>query len=255
MTIELPPGADVSEWVGRWDRMQERFLVAREERFAELVRLVRAAVPAPRCVLDLGCGTGSVAAHVLEAIPEVQVVAVDVDPTLLALARARCRRFGTRARFLETDLREAGWAGALEMRPDAAVSATALHWLTADQLAALYARLARTLAPGGVFLNADHVASSIPGVQAAWEATRSAELEAWKWRGEGWEAFWEAYLALLGPEARAARQVALGEVHGIEDGLPLAWHLDALRRAGFTGVDCFWRCDCDAIYGGLLPAA
>jgi hypothetical protein len=38
---------------------------------------------------------------------------------------------------------------------------------------------------------------------------------------------------------------------GIEDGLPLAWHLDALRASGFRSVDCFWRCDCDAIYGGI----
>jgi SAM-dependent methyltransferase len=254
MTVELPPGADVGEWVRRWDRMQERFLVAREERFAELARLVRAAVASPRRVVDLGCGTGSVAAHLLEAIPEVEVVGVDVDPTLLALARGRCRGFGARARFLEADLRKPGWAAALEVPVDAAVSATALHWLSAAELASVYGLLARRLSPGGIFLNADHVATSIRGVQADWEAARSAELEAWSWRGEGWAAFWEGYLALLGPEARAVREAALGDLRGVEEGLPLAWHLDALRQAGFTGVDCFWRCDCDAIYGGVVPA-
>ena len=38
----------------------------------------------------------------------------------------------------------------------------------------------------------------------------------------------------------------------VEDGMPLAWHFDRLREAGFRSVDCLWRCDCDAIYGGIL---
>jgi hypothetical protein len=37
-------------------------------------------------------------------------------------------------------------------------------------------------------------------------------------------------------------------------GVPLAWHFDKLRAAGFTCVDCFRRLDCDAIYGGLTPS-
>jgi hypothetical protein len=36
--------------------------------------------------------------------------------------------------------------------------------------------------------------------------------------------------------------------------LPLWWRLDALREAGFEGADCFWRLDCDAIYGGIRKA-
>jgi hypothetical protein len=34
-------------------------------------------------------------------------------------------------------------------------------------------------------------------------------------------------------------------------GLPLAWHFDRLRESGFAQVDCLWRCDGDAIYGGI----
>lgn len=37
----------------------------------------------------------------------------------------------------------------------------------------------------------------------------------------------------------------------VEEGLPLAWHLDTVREHGFAHVDCFWRSDRDAIYGGI----
>ena len=35
----------------------------------------------------------------------------------------------------------------------------------------------------------------------------------------------------------------------VEEGLPLAWHLDTVREHGFAHVDCFWRSDCDAVFG------
>jgi hypothetical protein len=47
------------------------------------------------------------------------------------------------------------------------------------------------------------------------------------------------------------RRAIHGEWRGIEEGLPLAWHLDALRVAGLSAVECFWRHDCDAVYGGF----
>jgi hypothetical protein len=69
--------------------------------------------------------------------------------------------------------------------------------------------------------------------------------------GEDWSQFWDAYLEALGPGTREERQRALGEWKGVEEGMPLEWHFDELRAAGFTDVDCFWRCDCDAVYGGI----
>ena len=45
----------------------------------------------------------------------------------------------------------------MDRRPDAAVSTTALHWLTQPALVALYAELAQLLRPGGLVLNGDHL--------------------------------------------------------------------------------------------------
>jgi len=250
--FELPEGLDWGYWVERWDRMQERYLVRRDERMELIVRLVRDTQPFVRHVLDLGCGTGSLMLAVLKAFPEAQVLGLDFDPTLLALARARLADYAGRAQLMEVDLREESWVETLRLPVDAAVSATALHWLPLGELALLYKRLAKVLHQGGIFLNADHVGSDCTAVQEGWERHRELmRAQEGHSSADDWDGFWEAYLSVLGPSARQFRQSLIGEWQGADTGIPLAWHLDQLRASGFTAVDCFWRCDCDAIYGGI----
>ncbi len=56
-------------------------------RSALLVRLALVDLPTAAVVVDLGCGTGALAAAVLAARPDVAVRAVDVDPAAVACAR------------------------------------------------------------------------------------------------------------------------------------------------------------------------
>ena len=236
-------------WVGRWERMQERYVYCRDERFRLLASLIGdTQTPAPR-ILDLGCGPGSLIDALLIAFPDAQVWGIDVDPTLLLLGRERFANSRDRVRLVEADLRAGGW-----MEPignvNAIVSATALHWLTAGQLGELYARLAGLLAPGGVLLNADHAGSDYAALQAAWDHRRDGWI-AENLDADDWDGFWRAYLADLGDGWRARREAALGPWEGSDRGMPLAWHLDALRAFGLVGVDCFWRHGGDAIYGGF----
>ena len=250
--FELPEGVDWEHWVERWDRMQERYVVRRDERMELIVWLIRNTQPSVRCVVDLGCGTGSLMLAMLQAFPEAQVVGLDFDPTLLALARARLAEFSGRALLMQGDLREDSWLASLPLPADAAVSATALHWLPADELTLLYRRLAKGLHQEGIFLNADHVGSDYTPIQEGWERHRQlVRAQEGHFLADDWDGFWEAYLSVLGPGVRQLRRRLIGEWQGSEMGMPLAWHLDQLRASGFTAVDCFWRCDCDAIYGGI----
>jgi trans-aconitate methyltransferase len=243
---------DWQDWVRRWDRMQERYLVARSDRFDIIAGLVVDTQQDLKIIVDLGCGTGSLSNVLLEAAPSVHVIGLDMDPTLLPLAKARTANNSDRVSFIQADLRDKKWVDLVSQPVDAVVSATALHWLNEQHLATLYHQLAAVLNPGGIFLNADHVASESGRVQKSWEARRAEMLDAHAPKqAENWDMFWRNYLDTLGPEAAEARAAALGEWEGIEEGLPLSWHLDQLRTVGFTAVDCFWRCDCDAIYGGL----
>jgi len=252
--LQLPSNIHWQHWVERWDRMQERYLVRRDERITLLIRLVGETVRPLERVLDLGCGTGSLMQAFLEAFPEAGIYGVDFDPALLPLAEQRLRPYGARSRPVLADLRSEDWRAQLPDTVDAVISATALHWLTEPQLASLYRRLAGLLRPGGLFVNADHVASREQTVQTFWERNREEmrRVEG-KQGGEDWEAFWEAYAQALGLSGgRRVTERVLGSWDGgVEEGLPLEWHFRELTAAGFAHPECFWRCDCDAIYGAF----
>jgi SAM-dependent methyltransferase len=249
---------DWQHWVERWDRMQERYLVRRDERIELLVQLVRSTASPVQRVLDLGCGTGSLMQPILEAFPDAEIYGVDFDPVLLPLAEQRLRPYGTRARLILADLRSEDWRAQLPASFDAVISATALHWLTEVQLAKLYRQLAQLLRPEGLFVNADHVASRQPAVQKLWELRREQMRQAEAQQiVEDWESFWEAYARALGltGQRQISERVLGGWDGGVEEGLPLEWHFTELKASGFSHPECFWRCDCDAIYGAFSNAS
>jgi SAM-dependent methyltransferase len=251
--IRPPDDLDWQSWVDRWDRMQERYLVKRGERFEVIARLIGKTQDRVAKVVDLGCGTGSLMLDVLTAFPNTEVLGIDFDPTMLWLARARLERFGRRSHTELLDLREPSWLRAVPAPVDAVVSATALHWFSPAQLAGLYQQVAHILKPGGIFLNADHVGSDFQAIQREWERHRAQmrEQEGTS-QSDDWDGFWAAYSSALRLDVNEIHQRVIGGWEGgVEEGLPLPWHLDKLRENGFVHVDCFWRCDCDAIYGGI----
>ena len=252
MKDQLPSHLDWMTWVERFDRMQDRYLAARRERFEVIVRAIAAARPAPMRALDLGCGTGSLSEPILEAFPGCQLVGIDLDETLLMLAAKRLDRFGARVRLLQEDLRQDGWMEASGGGFDAVVSATALHWLSAEHLAELYRRLAAIMKPGGVFLNADHVANECQAIQAAWQQRKKSHAGQDHGGADTWPEFWQAYAAALNRDASRIGSKVIDVWEAVEEGMPLTWHFDRLREAGFCCVECFWRCDGDAVYGAVL---
>ena len=252
--FDLPDGFDWCYWVDRWDRMQERYVVRRAERFALIVRIIRDTQEPVSRVLNLGCGPGSLMLPLLESFPQAQVCGIDFDPTMLVLARERLARFRERVKLVQADLRDLSWADLMPIPFDAVVSATALHWLTPQQLATLYTQVAQILRPGGIFLNADHLGSDFPPIQETWEQHREEmRRQQTDTTADDWNGFWDAYASALNLNIRQIHdRLAGGWEAGSEEGLPLTWHFDQLRASGFSSVDCFWRCDCDAIYGGIV---
>jgi trans-aconitate methyltransferase len=112
-SFQLPNGFRWQDWVGRWDKMQERYIVRKSERIELLIHLVGAARYPVRQVLDLGCGTGSLMQPFLDAYPEAEVYGIDFDPLLLPLAQARLSSYGTRTAFIFADLRLDDWRAQL----------------------------------------------------------------------------------------------------------------------------------------------
>ncbi len=238
-------------WISEWDRMQEYYIPDRRARFQTLLSIVRSRNPKPRAILDLGCGTGTIMFECLSAFPSARVVGVDYDPTLLSLARERLGGYSARMQLIQVDARQKGWIGGLAGDFDAVLSATALHWLSAGELSQLYQQVFSLLQSGGIFLNADHAASPDAGVQKYWKdqmQTLKSRPEEGK---EPWASFWKEYLGELGGEAQKRWEKLQASRQGVEGGMPLDWHFDRLKEAGFREVECFYRFYADAIYGGI----
>jgi SAM-dependent methyltransferase len=239
-------------WITRWDLQQENHLPDREDRFTALIDAVRAGVSrADPLMIDLGCGPGSLAGRLLDRLPGATVIAIDADPLLLGLGRAA---FGNRPglRFVESDLRAAGWSSALGLeRPvDAAVSTTALHWLSGAELRKTYAEVARLLRPGGLLLNGDHFVVDQPRLalldRGLMEAQRRRMVDgngSDGGRGENWPQWWAAVAAdpaLADLNAEREHRWAQAANHGGEGGR-LATHVGALSAAGFTEIGTLWQ--------------
>ena len=239
---------DWQNWIQRYDRMQERYLVKRGERFDVIARLIKVVFPKPKLIVDLGCGTGSLTIRLLEEFESAKIYAVDSDPAILLLAEHRLTHFENRVQIVQADITKMNWDKCIGA--DAVVSATALHWLKAEDLEAVYQQIHKILRKGGIFLNADHSGSSNNLIQRYWESNREQMLREQTQSADDWDSFWQKFLSELGDDARIERQKAL-QWQGTEEGMPLQWHFRKLAQCGFEYIDCFWRCDCDAIYGAI----
>lgn len=101
-------------------------------------------------VLELGSGSGAMAAEILDRFPAVTLTATDLDPEMLEQARAALAPYGSRASVREAD------ATALPFGDgtfDAVVSYVMLHHVGAWETA--LAEAIRVLKPGGLLLVAD----------------------------------------------------------------------------------------------------
>ncbi|CAM3809675.1 class I SAM-dependent methyltransferase [Kibdelosporangium persicum] len=238
-------------WLRRWDAQQERYIADREERFTVLCDVVEAALAdvAEPVIVDLGCGPGSLAARLHERLPHARIIGIDSDPLLLGLARAHYRDGIT---WVDADLTTAGWQAEIPSVVHAAVSTTALHWLTEAQLADLYRTLGRVITR--VFVNGDHIRlgddrlDEIAGVVRHRRAARVGVED-----NEEWGAWWDAVndspeLATLA-KARTDRR-AHKDSHA-ENRLSIKEHSDLLRAAGFDSVAPLWQVGDDQVLVAL----
>ncbi|MFI0515461.1 trans-aconitate methyltransferase [Streptomyces canus] len=242
-------GTDWQAWQESWDRQQEWYMPDREERFRVMLDMVEALVgPRPR-VLDLACGTGTITARLLARFPEATSTGVDLDPALLTIA-AGTFADDERVTLVTADLKDPHWPERLPYDSyDAVLTATALHWLHREPLAALYGRLAALVRDGGVLMNADHmIDETTPRINAAERAQRHAHMDRAKHEGAlDWAAWWQVAAedpVLAGPTAR--RFEIYGE-HAEGDTPSAAWHARVLREKGFGEVRPVWCSPSDTL--------
>jgi ubiquinone/menaquinone biosynthesis C-methylase UbiE len=122
--------------------------------------LIEQAAPAPgQRVLDLGCGTGTLAIEVKRREPAAEVVGLDADPEMLAQARRKAEEVG-----VELELTE-GFSTELPYEDgsvDLVLSTLFFHHLDPDPKRQTVREIARVLRRGGELHVADWGRASDP---------------------------------------------------------------------------------------------
>jgi len=185
-------------------------------------------------IVDLGAGTGALSLRCLEVRPQAGLVAVDADPEMLAVARARLEGAGEgmgkgrlgAIRFLEGDFLEVALPPA-----DALVACLALHHVPTERAKRhLYRNCFTALRPGGVLVSADIFTALDPALAARQRAAWLAHLE---------RSFTPA-------EARAHMEQWAGE----DTYFPLVQEVEWLGEVGFH-PEVVWRRDGFAVLAGI----
>lgn len=225
------------------DRVREHFeqearefddlIVRLIPRYEEMLDAMIAAIPfatnEPLRVIDLGCGTGTVALRVKQRFPRARITCLDLAENMLALARAKLASYDG-IEFEQGDF----LAYPLKGPYDAAVSSLALHHLQTDEdKRNFYRRLYAALVPGAVFWTADAALGATPTINELY-------MEKWKeyMRRSMTEREIEERFAKDAQEDRPAT---------------LADHFRWVEAAGFVSPEVIWKYFYCGVYGARKP--
>ena len=178
-------------------------------------------------VLDLGAGTGLMSEAVLARHPGAQVVLLDGSAEMLAEAGGRLPAASIET--LVADLRDELPDGPF----DAVVSALAIHHLEDGAKRELLGRVRGVLRPGGVFVNAEHVAGPTP------------------WLERSYRELWRDACAAAGASAEEIASAV--ERMAVDRSADVATQLRWMGEAGLEECDCFFKHLHFAVLAGWRP--
>jgi tRNA (cmo5U34)-methyltransferase len=227
----------VEEWVTR----QRAADSSRAQRFQLLCDLFPFPTDATVTILDVGAGYGPVSKFILDHCVNATCIAQDGSTPMRQRAQQIMASYGARFQPYQSDLFEKDWLPQQFGPFDAAVSASCLHNLRDfKRISEIYSDIRMHLKPGGVFLNLDLVNAPTLALQQHYD-----RVTALRRQREG------ASHADVTAMRQEAHQTAS---HAPTYAFPanLDEQLAALRAAGFTDVDCFWKDLRQALFGGYV---
>ena len=126
-------------------------VTTREAEFKRAL-VAQAKIEAGHRVLDLACGTGTLAILIKRTVPNSEITGIDGDSAMLETAKAKSKKAGTDIRF------DNGMSFDLPYEDDSfdrVVSSLFFHHLTRDDKRRTLREVKRVLTPGGEFHVAD----------------------------------------------------------------------------------------------------
>ncbi len=209
-----------------------------------MLRVISAQCRAIDCFADLGCGSGVLARVVLSRFPEARAVLIDFSEAMLEEARLDLGGHVPAPVFAVGDMASAAWSRALQPHSpvDLIVSGYAIHHLPHERKRRLYGEIFELLAPGGLFVNVEHVASATARVEAMSDELMVDTISAFQERKGSGKSREEVRREFVHRPDKAANILA-----------PVEEQCRWLRDIGFEDVDCFFKVFELAVFGGRRP--
>jgi len=190
--------------------------------------------------LDLGCGSGVLAAALLDRYPLAQGTLIDFSEPMLKEARLNLADHAHRVRYQAADLSDSSWPHILGGTADfdAVVSGYAIHHLANARKVELYREILPLLRDGGQFVNVEHVASPTSWIESISDGLFVDSLFMSQPR-EPSKSHAQIADEFAGRPDKAANILASVEEQ-------CRW----LRDLGYTDVDCYFKVFELAVFGG-----
>ena len=226
-------------YVEEWVRQKPADDSSRADRFQLMCDLLPFPQDATVTILDVGAGYGPLSRFILDRYPHATCIAHDGSEPMLNRARSLTTPYGKRFITHLSDLFAVSWLPK-EFGPfEAAVSSSCFHNLRDFQrVREVYREIRTHLKPGGVFLNEDLISAPTATLQRRYDAVAATRRQ-------------RKGVSVEDLQARVESRGRSSE-HVTTDPFPatLDQHLAAMKAAGFTDVDCFWKDLRRALIGG-----
>ncbi len=179
-------------------------------------------------VIDLGCGTGTVARAVKDVFPSANITCLDIAEGMLQMARLKMAD-APETVYINADFSSLDFSGEY----DAVVSSLALHHLETDEdKQEFYRKIYSGLKKGGVFANVDVVIASTGRLQQVYI--------------ERWKNFMEKSVG-----REEVENIWIPKYYKEDRPTALTRHLNMLESAGFLYMDVLWKYYNYAVYTAL----
>ncbi len=188
-------------------------------------------------ILDLGCGDGIVTANILDVNNSISATLVDASADMLKKAKGRFKD-SENIDYIRATFQEVIEDGLPEKDYDIVVSSMAIHHLTMNEKLSFFKAINAHLRSGGHFINIDVV---LPP---------TGELDAWYMK------LWEEWMDEKRAELKAFDEPSCDVIARYKNGAEnqpdtLDDQIRALKAAGFSDVDCYYKYGIFAVYGGV----
>jgi tRNA (cmo5U34)-methyltransferase len=210
-----------------------------------MLRLIAASGRPIGRFLDLGSGSGLLAIAILAQYPSARAYLVDFSEPMMDAARDLLEADVSLPRFILADLASPDWVTSVDHDApyDAVVSGFAIHHLSNERKQTLYSEIFSLLAPGAMFINVEHVASSTLWLEEQYDCSIVDSLAAY-----------QGQIGTGRSRAQVEREYQTREDKKANVLAPVEEQCAWLARTGFDDVDCYFKYFELAVFGGRRPA-